>query len=147
MGASILYRERLLPSPVTSLVLVAVVAMFAIAAGAPLGAPAGWLTFAILGAVALSMIWWTTPQITVTDDVLRVGNATLPRTSIAAVTPLDAAQARIARGPGADARTYVALRTWATQRAVLVQVDDEADPHPAWLFSSRHPDAVARALQ
>ena len=147
MRESILYRERLLPSPATGLVLVALLGMFAIAAGAPLGATAGWVAFGFLCAVALAMIWWTTPQIIVTADALTVGNATLPRTSIAAVTPLDPAQARVARGAGADARMYVALRTWATPSAVLVQLSDEHDPHPAWLFSSRHPDAVARALQ
>jgi hypothetical protein len=48
-------------------------------------------------------------------------------------------------GPAADARAYLLLRPYL-KRAVKVQITDPADPTPYWLVSSRHPEALAGAL-
>ncbi len=48
-------------------------------------------------------------------------------------------------GPGADARAFLVIRPYL-KRAVRVPVTDPADPTPYWLVGSRHPDALAEAL-
>lgn len=147
MHSANVYRERLLPSPVTTLVFLLLLLVFAVAVGAPLPDLVGWLVFFVGGAVVGAFVFWSAPVVCVTSEMLQVGSARLPRTSIASAEALDAHQARAARGQGSDARTFVMLVTWATGKAVHVTLDDPADPHPAWLFSSRHPDRVVRALQ
>ena len=51
----------------------------------------------------------------------------------------------LAMGPDADARAFLVIRPYLT-RAVRVPVTDPADPTPYWLVGSRHPDALAAAL-
>jgi hypothetical protein len=41
---------------------------------------------------------------------------------------------------------FVALRPWSAPAGVLVRLDDPEDPHPAWLFTSRHPVRLAAAI-
>ena len=45
----------------------------------------------------------------------------------------------------ADARAYLLLRPYLS-RAVMVPVDDPADPTPYWLVSTRRPDELVAAL-
>ena len=140
------YRERLLPKWWAWLLTASFVAMIAIAYGAALGARTGWIVAIIGGAVALALVFTTVPRIDVEPDSLHVSGAVLPATSIAAVRAVDGAEMRALQGPGADARTFVALRPWAASGGVLVTLDDPEDPHPAWLISSRHPDRLAAAV-
>ena len=54
--------------------------------------------------------------------------------------------AQFAERRGADGRLFVSLRPWSGADGVLVRLDDPKDPHPAWLFTSRHPARVVAAL-
>ncbi|WP_278259703.1 DUF3093 family protein [Nocardioides convexus] len=58
---------------------------------------------------------------------------------------MDADATRHVSGPGADARAYLLLRPYLKQ-SVKVEVTDPADPAPYWLVVSRHPQALAGAL-
>ena len=60
-------------------------------------------------------------------------------------TPLDPAGTRRQAGVDADARAYLLLRPYV-KTSVRVEVTDPADPTPYWLLSSRHPQALAAAL-
>lgn len=140
------YRERLLPTWWAWLLATGLVAMLAIAYGAALGATAGWAVAAGTGALAIALIWITAPQVRVEDDALLVDGARLPVDVIAETSVVSRSQIAGLRGPGADARLFVALRPWSTPNGVLVRLGDPADPHPAWLFSSRHPARVVDAL-
>ena len=140
------YRERLLPTWWAWLLVLALVAMIAIAYGAALGATAGWLVAAGTSVLAVALLWVTAPAIEVTPDGLHVDDAVLPLTSIAAWQEVDRDEIARLRGPGSDARLFVALRPWSAADGVLVRLDDPDDPHPAWLFTSRHPARVTAAL-
>ena len=48
-------------------------------------------------------------------------------------------------GADADARAFLVLRPYL-KRAVRVPMQDPADPTPYWLVGSRHPDALAAAI-
>jgi hypothetical protein len=140
------YRERLLPRWWAWLFAVALVLMLAVAYGAALGASAGWLM--AIGGIILTvfLLLLTAPRVAVTGTHLEVDGARLPVTSIASVEDVDAGRIRELRGPGSDARLFVALRPWSCSTGVLVLLDDPDDPHPAWLFSSRHPARVVAAI-
>lgn len=85
-------------------------------------------------------------RIVVDDTSLRAGRAVLPRQHVGEVAALDAAATRRTIGPGADARAYLVTRPYVAT-AVRVTVDDDRDPTPYWLVSTRHPDRLAESLR
>ena len=141
------FRERLLPPWWIAAIGFALIGMVAVAYGAALSAPVGWLILAAGAGTVSWFLWTTSPLIEVTRTHLVAGRARLPRASIASAVGLTGELARAERGPGADARRFVLLRPWRASTAVLVTLDDAADPHPAWLLTCRHPDRLVRALQ
>ncbi|HET7901004.1 MAG TPA: DUF3093 domain-containing protein [Candidatus Nanopelagicales bacterium] len=144
-GTVVAYRERLhAPWYVWGLATF-LTASLAVAYGFYLGDTAGLLTFAVSEAL---VAWWlvaTAAVVVVDDRVLRAGRARLPLRYVGRIAPLDVAQSRDARGRLADPAAYLCTRGWIS-RSVLVEVDDERDPHPYWLVSSRHGHALAQAL-
>jgi Protein of unknown function (DUF3093) len=146
MSGDVGYRERLLPSWWAWFVAAIPTVMLSVAYGAALGATAGWVLAAILGVLTVVLIWVSAPTITVESDALLVDGARLPASSIAEAVPVTREEISALRGPGSDARIFVSLRPWSGPDGVLVRLDDDEDPHPAWLFTSRHPDRVAHAL-
>jgi hypothetical protein len=140
------YRERLVPRWWAWLLAYALVAMIALAYGAALGSTTGWLVAVGAGALATALLLLTAPVIDVGTGHLRVGGAILPLTSVASAEAVTGDRIRELRGPGSDGRLFVSLRPWSSNDGVLVVLDDPEDPHPAWLFSSRHPARVVEAL-
>ena len=144
--AVVSYRERLVPGPWAFVVAAALIAMLTIAYGAVFGSAFGWIGFVgLYGLCVWAMVGWA-PVIEVHDGRLRAGTAVIDLSLLGAATALDSAQSKAARGIESDALRYTVLRTWATRTSVLVPVMDPADPHPAWLMSSRHPDDLVQAL-
>ncbi len=141
----IVYRERLWPSAWIWVAGPALVAVLAIAYGAAYGAVVGWVIFIPVAAACLAGIALVSPTIVVTDVSLRVGKAVIPLSDLGLCRELDSAELTLETRRG-DATVFLALRTWATRRAVEVQVTDEKDPHSAWLISTRHPHSLHAAL-
>jgi hypothetical protein len=140
------YRERLLPTWWVWLLAFALILMLAVAYGAALGSTAGLVVGSGGLVLASLLLWVTSPRVVVTPHDLRVADAVLPRTSVATAERVGPDEITALRGPGADARLFVSLRPWSSSEAVLVRLADPVDPHPAWLFSSRHPARVVAAL-
>lgn len=140
------FEERLVPRWPAWLVTIALIAMIAGAYGAALGAVVGWTLGIGLGLLALVATLTLSPRIIVTSDALRAGVASLPRSQIGQVTPLNAEETRQARGPRADARSFVLLRTLHAATAVRVELRDPEDPHPCWLLTTARPHELAQAL-
>ncbi len=146
-GANATYRERLVPSWWAWLVMVAIVAMFAVAYGAAIDATVGWVIGGggtVLLGVAMVV---TAPIVGVDDHVVRAGRARLPLRFVGDVEALDATAAGRSRTTGADPRAYLVLRTWASPQAVRIAVTDPQDPHPSWLVTTRHPQHLAEAIR
>lgn len=144
-GTTVAYRERLYAPWYVWVVVVALTASLGIAYGFWLGPPVG---VAVLVVAQGAATWWllaTAPLVVVDDLVLRAGRARLPLRYVGRIAPLDEQQSRDARGRLADPAAYLCLRGWVP-RTVLVEVEDERDPHPYWLVSSRDGHALARAL-
>lgn len=145
-GETTLYRERLFPAWWVFVVVFGFVGMLAIAFGSALGAAIGY-TIAIGGILVASLfLLLGAPVIAVDDRVLRAGRARLPRSVIGRYRALDADETTKTRDHDFDARWFTVLRPWSTSTAVIVEVTDPNDPHPAWLISARRPHRVVAAL-
>ena len=140
------YRERLLPHWWVWIVALIPVAMLAIAYGSALGTGAGFLVGGLGTATTVWLLWISAPVTTVTSAGLEVASARLPLASIGDVSVVDRAGIVSLRGPGGDARLFIELRPWSASGAVLINLDDAEDPHPAWLISTRHPDRLQETL-
>ncbi len=144
-GTVVAYRERLHAPWYVWALATFLTASLGVAYGFYLGDVAGLSTFAVTEALAA---WWllsTAATVVVDDRVLRAGRARLPLRYVGRIAPLDQDQTRDARGRLADPAAYLCTRGWIS-RSVLVEVDDDRDPHPYWLISSRDGHALARAL-
>lgn len=100
----------------------------------------------VVAAISMTLVSrYGSLRISVGDDGLKVGQALLDRPHIGTVEMLNHAAYRTRLGTGADARAYLVTRPYL-DRGVLVMVDDDLDPTPYWLLSSRRPEALAAAL-
>jgi Protein of unknown function (DUF3093) len=86
------------------------------------------------------------PRVEVESGWLRAGRARIAGEFVGNVEPLDAAETRRVAGPGADARAFLLLRPYL-KRAVKVTIDDDRDPTPYWLVSTRDPEHLAAAIR
>jgi hypothetical protein len=103
-----------------------------------------------LASLIFAVLWWTSPIVTVSSTGIMAGSATLPILSIGEVSILDAEAVKLARDgrhPQADARAFTLIRPWTGSTGVLLGLNDEVDPHPSWVLSSRNPIALAAAIQ
>jgi len=122
---------------VATLWLAVVVALPALAATA--------VTVVALGLLVLGFMSYGAARVAVEDGWFRAGRARIAMQHLGAVEALDAEATRRTAGVDADARAYLLLRPYL-KRAVKVEITDPADPAPYWLVSSRHADALVRAL-
>lgn len=105
------------------------------------------LVIGLLSISIILIIWgYGSLTITVDDHALQVGRFRLTGEWIAHAEVLDENQARDALGVHADVRNLLQTRPYVAG-LVRVRLDDPADPHPAWLISSRRPDELADAVQ
>lgn len=100
----------------------------------------------VVTVLGIGAVWrYGSLHIEVGDDGLRIGRASLDGPHIGPVHMLNRTAYRARLGTGADARAYLVTRPYL-DRGVLVRVDDDRDPTPYWLVSSRRPEALAAAL-
>jgi hypothetical protein len=144
-GTVVAFRERVHAPLGVWLVVLALTGSIGVAYGYPLGLRAGLVTFAVAQGIATALLVATAPLLVIDDRVLRAGRARLPLRHVGRIVPLDRTRTSEVRGPKADPAAYLATRGWIP-RSVLVEVDDDADPHPYWLVSTRHGDRLAPIL-
>jgi len=105
-----------------------------------------WVITGVLGLLlVLTLVSYGSARLMVADGEFRAARAHIPLQHLGAAEALDPDATRLAMGPGADARAFLVIRPYL-KRAVRVPVTDPADPTPYWLVGSRHPDALAEAL-
>jgi hypothetical protein len=106
----------------------------------------GIVPYLILVPLAALGLWWAGRlRVAVHDGELYVDDAHLPLRYVGDVGVLDPAGKRAALGTRNDPLAFVVVRPWVPG-AVLVVLDDPADPTPYWVVSSRHPERLARAI-
>ena len=105
-----------------------------------------WIVTAVcMSLAAAALLSYGAATITVSEGVFRAGRAQIAARYVGAVESLDAEQTRRTAGPEANIRAFLLLRPYC-KRAVKVEINDQADPTPYWLISTRRPDDLAAAL-
>jgi hypothetical protein len=99
----------------------------------------------LLGGPAVALLIWGNSTIVVTDGELKAGRATMPLAQADQVQALDEAQTRQLRGPLADPAAFMLLRPYL-RYAVFIKVAGDDPARPYWLIGTRHPDALASAI-
>lgn len=103
----------------------------------------------LVGACALSVVIalqvLLSPVVVVTTDHLIVGKARIERKYLGKAEALAGEAKRKALGVELDARSFLRIQGSAPQ-LVRVQVLDEKDPVPYWIFSTRHGAEILEAL-
>jgi hypothetical protein len=102
-------------------------------------------TLVVVGAGFVAVWRYGSVLIAVDAEGLHAGRASLDPGHVGAAQPLNRVDYRHRLGVGADARAYLLTRPYL-DHGVMVAVDDDSDPAPYWLLSSRHPEALAAAL-
>lgn len=106
-----------------------------------------WLSFGILIPLSIVIVWWLgRSRLEVRAGELRVRGAHLPLRYVSGVVALDGDTLRRVVGREGDPAAYVSIRPWIGP-GVQVWLDDEDDPTPYWVISSRNPDRLATAVR
>jgi hypothetical protein len=141
-----LFRERL-TVPIIWWVLAGLFAVSVlVAVGAYLGPAWGVGTSIATMLVAGAIFVSASIAISVDARQVQVGRAIIEHVYIAGSRALDAEQTRRRSGVEADVRAHLVLRPYV-KTAVEITLDDEDDPVPYWLVSTRHPRQLAAALE
>jgi len=84
-------------------------------------------------------------RITVSDDYLSVANAMIERKFIVGVEMIAGEEGFAARGRNLDSRAWIHFQG-SVKTLIRVHIEDPDDPTPYWLFSTRKPEKLAKAL-
>ncbi|MEE1781789.1 DUF3093 domain-containing protein [Streptomyces sp. SP17BM10] len=109
-----------------------------------LGALIGLVVGIAVGAVAISS--YGSARIRVVQGSLVAGPARIPVDALGAAHALSPAEAVAWRGPKADPRAFMLLRSYVPT-ALRVEVTDPTDPTPYLYLSTRSPMKLAEALE
>lgn len=143
--ARILFRERVLPSPLGWAPLLLLGSAIALVLAPITGASVGMVAAGFVVGLAAALIWAASPVIELTNLGLRVGTAAIPVELLGEATAISKQQSFEERGPKLDARAFIRFQvTVAT--LCKIEIADRNDPTPYWLFSSRRGEELARLL-
>ncbi|MBT1002091.1 DUF3093 family protein [Paenarthrobacter sp. DKR-5] len=143
-STSVIYSERLWPSPWIWLVVVGV-SVAGILMFAPISMAAGYLAAVVMFLVMATLLMLSTPRIEVTADAVRVGRARIERRYVGRVEAFRGDDAVRERGTGLNGLAYLCIRGWISP-VVKIEITDPADRTPYWLASSRRPEQLTAAL-
>lgn len=106
-----------------------------------------WIPFGVLIPLSLLIVWFSgRSKLEISDGEIRTRGAHLPLTCCSGVVALDQGTLRRVVGREGDPAAYISIRPWIGP-GVQLWVDDEDDPTPYWVLSTRHPDQLAAAVR
>lgn len=141
------FRERLYaawwtwPLPLVAAVL--------LAAEVHMGYPGvrAWLPYVVLIPLAIAVpLWLGRTKVEIIGDELWAGDAHLPLRFVEDAEVIEPTAKRAALGPHLDPAAFVLHRPWV-RSSVRVWLQDEHDPTPYWILSTRRPEKLVRLLQ
>ena len=139
------YKERLLPGLAAWILVAFMTASLGIAYAYVYGRTFGILLTIFSTAAIYLLMFISSPQIVIDELVLKVGQARLPRQFIGNPRILDANQTQVSRRSVTHKNAYLTMRA-SIKESIVIEVNDQNDPHPYWQFSSRKPEQLVSAL-
>jgi hypothetical protein len=144
-SAVVPYRERLSPS-LWVIVSAAVAAPMAALVVAPIDTTLALVAGGLVGVAIVAFLIAGSPVVAVRDGMLTAGRAHIDVAFTGEVVVLTGEEARHARGPGLQPRSWHVIRG-GIDGVVIVAITDPDDPAPSWVISTRTPDRLAAALR
>jgi DUF3093 family protein len=120
-----------------------------LAAEVHLGYPGvrAWLPYVVLLPLTALLVYRAgSARVRIADGELIVGRAHVPLRHLGEVQVVTSDQKRRVLGPELDPAAFVLHRGWIGP-LVRVELTDESDPTPYWVFSTRRPERLAEALR
>jgi Protein of unknown function (DUF3093) len=106
-----------------------------------------WIPFGTLVPLSILLVWWMgRSRLEISGGELRIRDAHLPLHYVSGAIALDGPTLRRVIGREGDPAAFVSIRPWIGP-GVQIWIDDEDDPTPYWVVSSRHPDRVVAAIR
>lgn len=139
------YRETLWPNPMIYLAFLLEIPIILLLI-APFSLPLGILLSSVIFILITVAVTVTSPRIEIAHGKLRVGKASIGLEYLGAASAFTGTHAIAERGPQLDARAWTRFRAWIGP-VVRVEINDDADPTPYWLFSTRRPEQLVAALR
>lgn len=144
-ATAVRYRERLSPS-LWAIVSAAVAAPMAALVLTRIDTTLALVGGILVGVAIVGLMIAGSPSVGVQDGVLTAGRAHIDVVHTGEVVALTGDEARHARGPGLEPRSWHVIRG-GIDGVVIVQITDPVDPAPSWVMSSRTPDRLAAAVR
>lgn len=139
------YRETLLPGVsvflATGILFPSVLLVFL-----PINPTVGWVSASVLTVFVWLALFLRAPKIVVTDTVLQVAEASIPLKLLGNATEIPKDQRFAERTQRLDSRAFVRFQV-GIEPLVRVEIEDSKDPTPYWLFSTRKPSELLRAIE
>jgi hypothetical protein len=106
-----------------------------------------WIPFCTLLPLSAVAVWlFGRGRLEVADGEITVRGAHLPLHYVSGAVALDARTLKRVVGREGDPAAYVAIRPWIGP-GVQIWLDDEDDPTPYWVVSTRHPDRLVALVR
>ena len=102
--------------------------------------------FAISLALQAALVHWMTSTIEVADGELRIKRAHIPLRYLGESTLVPKSEFGFERTRGADPAAYFAITFWISE-GMKVAINDDRDPTPYWLISTKRATELAAALK
>jgi len=145
MNSEVVYRERIWPGVGLPGFLLFMGVSLAIAFQRAYQGKVGLIITIASALLASAVTFASAPMLEISSSELRLGKARIARSYLGKVAILNADQTQHALGPGAHAGALTVTRS-GIKATVLVEILDENDPHPYWMFSTRGPLLVLEAM-
>jgi hypothetical protein len=106
-----------------------------------------WIPFCTLLPLSVVFVWWLgRGKLVISGGEVRVRGAHLPLHYVTGAVGLDQRTLRLVVGREGDPAAFVSIRPWIGP-GVQLWIDDEDDPTPYWVLSTRHPERLVSVVR
>lgn len=106
-----------------------------------------WIPYFTLVPLSVVLVWWMGhSRLEISGGEVRIRGAHVPLRYVSGAVALDQHTLRRVVGREGDPAAYISVRPWIGP-GVQLWLDDEDDPTPYWVVSTRHPDQVLAVLR
>jgi hypothetical protein len=139
--STLLYRERVLPSMMFFIVMLTLpISLFLVAL--PFSEVASIVLAITSIPVVLVLSWIASPKIELTQGQFTVGNVRIDKSLLGRAEVITSSNTFQERGVLLDSRAFTRFQI-GIKELVKIAINDEVDPTPYWLISSRNAEVLA----